>query len=182
MLVCVLTASTVVRADDQSSPAEPNSGGTAFALSLGGTIGSVGLIAAAVSRDGHPPQSTILAGAGVAGLLLAPSMGEWYSDEFLTPGLGLRVAGPVIALVGLGAFPCHQLGDGSGCNTLGPAQNAALVVGAGAFIAGVAYDIWDAPRAAGRYNRSHSSVAVTPMTMRGPSGSPAYGLYFSATY
>src|SRR5262245_2074053 len=89
-------------AEPQPAPSRlmgPLSEDTALWLSLGGTLGSVGLLAGSAFTDDS--AAGVLRLTGALGLVLAPSFGHWYAGTGWTRGMGLRLGGMVIGAVGL---------------------------------------------------------------------------------
>jgi hypothetical protein len=138
----------------------------AAALSLGATVVSNVVLVAGMSNAG----SGNLVELGLVGDLVAPSAGEWYSGQFLTIGLGLRVAGAGLAVAGFymdGGFRWY-VGTPNGYEPPNSkAAEAMMITGGFMVAAGTIWDIVDAPTSADRYN---SRVLVTPIMLPTPSG------------
>lgn len=127
-----------------------------------------------------------LIGAGSASTLFTPMLGEWYADQWVTPGLELRGVGIGAGLIGIAAYftsgsPCQQFGDtclGGAPHDPKPAT-VLISIGAATYLGGMILDIVRAPGAADRYNERH--VEVVPTAVAGASGlHPGIGL--SATF
>ncbi|MBZ0230852.1 MAG: hypothetical protein K8M05_00750, partial [Deltaproteobacteria bacterium] len=150
--------------DARVPPAGPVAGEksptTALALSLGGTLASFALVAAAESRDNDD-----LAAAGGIGIWIAPSFGHWYAGKLWTDGLTWRFAGAGAVLVGAVILlsECFNEDD---CNE-GPGF-AFVYGGMAAFAVGGVYDIVTAPGSARAHNkrlraRAAGRWALTPV-------------------
>jgi hypothetical protein len=160
----------------------------ALALSLGATVGVTLMIPAFA---GNASEGSLVA-LGV-GLLVAPSVGHWYSGRWVNPAMIVRGVALTTTLVSgmslaTGILDCsagavtynHESGgdDGAACDM--------AVIGAftGAAVYGVAaiYEIADARYAAREHNRRHGwDVQVVPTAMRGPAGT-APGLSLSGRF
>jgi len=138
--------------DPETQPrGEVRSGGAAFLLSLGGTTLSWGLMVAGAG-EGFGGTNWV----GLAGVVLAPSFGNWYAERYFTRGLGVRLVS-VAAIVGGFAMAGGELDLGyGGWNDHGntqedkvtPAEDmGGLLVLAGAigFVVGTVDDIFSAP-------------------------------------
>lgn len=146
-LIASLAAGTA-----HAEPDSPKNENTALALSLGGTLASAGLMAYGVMRDGDE-ASGVLIGAGLVSSLVTPSLGQFYSGRILTPGLGLRVAGGAVALIGVAqTLSCVSADRDCDSFTDGPAT---IALGGGLAALGAVLDIATAPRAARSYNERH---------------------------
>lgn len=81
----------------------PLSEDLALTLSLGGIIGSMAAGAGGVYLVSRLDFWGIpLGGAGLLGVTLAPSFGHWYAGKAFTLGLGVRAAGALIVVIGVG--------------------------------------------------------------------------------
>lgn len=153
---------------------------TALSLSLGGTLGSWGLLIGApfVSYFGHEDAGTVMSTAGGLGVLFAPSFGRWYAGEIFTRGLGLRLGGAALTIVGVGMTLAEApIGfghddtpeDDSKTGGLGP---VVLMAGLGMFAWGTVEDIAKAPGAARRTNRERAGAgfALAPLVTRHSAG------------
>jgi hypothetical protein len=122
---------------------------------------------------------TELAMFGSLSIFVTPSLGEWYAGQPLTVGMGLRVGGAVVGIIGILSTLSVDLSCLDSCSNASSSDDtgaALFVIGGAAFVAGVIYDIADAPRAADRYNRAHS-LQVAPTFVPTPTGAvPALGL------
>jgi hypothetical protein len=136
-------------ADDSKSPE------AAFALSATGALISVGLLGYAAHIAPGAEADRLALGAG-ASLIVTPSLGQVYAGNYLTVGLGARVGGAALMVLGYHAASCGETGDCS--PQLGAAS---LIAGAGVFIAGVLWDVATAPRAARRWNERHLTLTPT---------------------
>jgi len=172
----------------QAPQPEELSESTAFWLSFGGTVGSYGLWigAAASASSSNSRLAGTLGLAGVVGTVIAPGFGHWYAGKYLTRGLGLRLGGVGVALLGLivaiGDCPLFDGGHGDGaandCGSPGPGAALALL-GAGMWVGGTVDDIIQAPRRANRINatRSEVSYALTPVLHHDSAGLALVGAF-----
>lgn len=152
-----------------SPPPEPRpapqgqlSEGTALALSLGGTIGSYGLIYVGIRLADDSDSANLLVTAGSLSAFFAPSFGHWYAGKFATRGLGLRAGGAVVAVIGASvALSQCPLFSEEPCD--GTEGVLIALAGMGMYIAGVVDDIATAPRRVRERNARASSIAVAPM-------------------
>ncbi len=139
---------------DYKSPA------TATMLSIGGTVLPVVALAAMTADDRTP--SVGLAGTVAMIGFFGPSFGHWYSGDYVTPGLGLRAGGTVLAIVGFGeAFSCAW-SDTSCTNGMSP-----LILGLGLYAGGTILDIATAGSSAKRWNTHHVRLVPTAITSAG---------------
>jgi hypothetical protein len=164
VVAIALASSARARADE---PAPHKSPRTAIALSIGITLGGIGLDAL-----GAATNEPILAGIGGLAGALGPTTGHWYAGEAMTPGLGIRLAGSAVATIGIvGVIDCFFQ-----CKP-DPIYMDLVYVGAAAWVGGAIYDIATAGDAADDYNRAHErAVIVAPTAMRGTRGDTAPGL------
>lgn len=179
MIACMV-ASAGARADagdDDKSPA------LATGLALGGTLAGVGLVAAAVANDsaGEPlhDQFGLLIGTGATMLMFGPSLGNWYAHQPWSTGLGMRLGACAILAVGV-----SQVAAGLFDNEAQADTGALIVVaGAGLFVTGVGFDVWEAHRAVDAHNRRRAAprLAVAPMLGRG-GGARRTGLAVVASF
>jgi len=140
---------------------------TALALSLGGTIASIGLMAIGESQNNDD-----LGAIGGIGVWVAPSFGHWYSGKLWTNGMTLRLAGAGAVVVGA-VMLIGCIDSENSCED-GPAV-VLFVGGAGAFVAGGVYDIVTAPRSAREHNeslrlRAAGGWAITPVVTHDRAG------------
>jgi hypothetical protein len=187
-------ATRIARAEE--GPKDPD---TAFWLSAGGAITSVVLAGAggalyAATADhcsGSSCQSNphdVLHGSGEAMLdiglatsAVSPMLGHFYSHHYFTAGLGLRVAGATVALVG-NFNACNP--DQADFGTCPPTQTnyTAIVLGALLFSGGMLYDVATAKREARAYNRDHAPHAMIVPTALRDARSTGYGLAVGGTF
>jgi hypothetical protein len=113
---------------------------------------------------------------GLATAVVAPSLGEWYAGEWLTYGMAARVFAAGIATVALTTemktVTCPDATTtAQTCTELQGGGFALLGVAALAAVGGMAYDVTDAPDAAGRWNARHGFTAtIVPTAFVTPSG------------
>jgi hypothetical protein len=146
--------------DDDESPA------TALMLSIAGNVvPTVALVA------GSHANSDGLLWFSAIGSLLLPSMGHWYAGDYLTPGLGIRAAGVVLA--GLGSSAVFD-SCASSCGSA--AGYAGILAGVTLFIAGAVYDGVTAGDAARSYNTKHHLQLAPTMVNDGMHSNVGLGL------
>ncbi|MCA9679968.1 MAG: hypothetical protein H6709_10240 [Kofleriaceae bacterium] len=166
--LAVLAVSTPARAEGDATLA-PKEDGTALGLSVAGTIAGpllfgAGMVAAGQKSDG---LAIGMYWTGTAALLLGPSAGHWYAGHYLTPGLGLRVGGAAVAVVGVAAGfgACFD----QECDR-GP-YVAAMVLGTGAYVADVVWDLATTGDAVDAWNREHGlDVGLAPIVIGSAGG------------
>jgi hypothetical protein len=168
VLAAGAAAASAQPAPDQLDAKDP---GTATLLSIGGTVAPLALVAAGAGAgaQGNGSSGALLA-AGIGGLVIGPSLGEWYAHDYFSPGLGLRGAGAALIIAGLGCFngiagpPCPPR-DNSG--------TAVAVIGAVVIAGGTLCDLLTAGRSAREWNAAH--VRVVP-TVIGSAGRQTVGV------
>ena len=142
----------------------PSSERTALALSIGGTLGSWGLLIASSGMvDDRASAAIALGSVGALGAVLGPSFGHWYAGKVATRGLGLRVGGIGSALLGLFLLvtDCPLDHEETLCDS--KIGLVTLIGGAGLFLGGTIDDIVTAPRRVRRRNQRLAGVALAPM-------------------
>lgn len=144
MVVCALALPT--RFASAETPA-PKNRTTALALSLGGTLVSLGLTAAgAGSQDG------VLLATGLVSSLVTPSAGEIYAGELFTAGMGIRLLSAGVGYVGVGvALRCFLVTRP--CEKHDGLAVSLITAGAAGYVSGIVYDIATAGAAVDRHNR-----------------------------
>ncbi len=153
-----------------SAQAGPRSRKIAQLLSGTGTGVSSALILSGFvfASDGNPINKPLLY-AGLGAAAITPSLGEWYSGEYLTIGMAARVLGAGIATYAVEnqqePVNCQTTGQ-TGCTSMKGAGLALLGLAGIAFIGGMAYDVGDSADSADRYNARHG-FAVAPVIMPG---------------
>jgi len=181
VLLLVLGTTRLAHADDDDQR-DRLSPGTATALSAGITAGG-----AAAFIGGLVAPRSDLASAGVIGggtlLLLGPSTGHWYAGELRpTTAAALRVSGAGLALATvvmagtvcaasalLDDDPTHD----HACSLHeSPWAMTALIISAGMYLGGAAYDIRTARRAVLRENARRAAAARRPSWAVAPLVSP----------
>jgi hypothetical protein len=161
-LACVAAADPPGEVPQAAPTDSPKDRSEAFELSIAGATTSLLVTGAGVMGHDHD-----LALAGLASLLVTPSLGELYANQPFTIGMGVRAASAGAFLVGIGAaVNCDGNSQASGCYL-----GALWIAGAIGYGAGTVLDIALAGRAVDRYNarRLHARVApaVIP-TAAGP--------------
>jgi hypothetical protein len=173
LALLVLTSSA--RADDK----DPD---TALALSLGGTAASFAAIGGAAVCYPRADSHTVcdaLAVTGVAGLVLAPSLGHWYSGTIFPRGLWMRALGATSVLFGTGLLIATAESDSSS-TTWAVVGGGLFLAGGGLALTGIIDDLVEARSAATRYNDAHR-VQVMPTVLNPPSG-PVMGIGVSGRF
>ena len=178
LFTATVLTSQVAHADDTG----PRDRDTALLWSAGGTAASAVVFAAGVKQD-----NLGLIALGSLSLLVTPSFGEWYAGQYLTVGMGIRVAGAAVAFGGL--IRGMDCGGWSGKDCSAAQMSASdrdfkVLVGIGlaAYAGGALYDIVTAPRAADAYNARHRpQFQLTPTVLNPPSG-PAYGVGIGGSF
>lgn len=141
----------------------------ALALSVGGTVTSLGLLIV-------PTKPTRIIGA--TSLLLTPSLGEWYVGKFLTPGLGLRLGAVAAGLAyGLATGPCDDIPER--CH-VGRDLLVALA-GLSVYATGVAVDIATARSTVDQHNQSLHRPKFAPAVLASSSG-PVMGIGIGGSF
>jgi len=143
------------------TPARPKSPTLAKALSAGGAGASYGVVLASFLVDpGYVNKPMLFAGLGTA--VVTPSLGQIYAQDYLTLGMGVRLAAGLLAVGGTSLAEktrCLTTNDPEArCETI--TGNGIAVLGLAGVIAigGAAYDVLDAAPAVARYN-----LHVTPL-------------------
>jgi len=170
VLVLVLMIATAHADNGKSKKA-------ALAMSAIGTgVASVlvlgGFLAAPAGQEFDKPVLY----TGLVAATLAPSIGEWYAEDWLSYGMAARVFAAGLATVALTTqmktVTCDDATTSNQtCTTLQGAGFALIGVAAIAFVGGMAYDVSDAPDAADRWNARHGFTAtIVPTAMVTPNG------------
>lgn len=158
-LVLVATAAASVRAEPAPGGDEHRDPRVAVALSLGGTLLPLAALAAAPHLHDATAEGVVAVTMGV-GLWIGPSLGHWYAGDAWTTGLALRLGAAVVGLTSDAVVnSCWN-----GCSD---EAKGAEIVTAGLFVAGAAWDLATAGRAARRFNAAHVQVAPVPLATPG---------------
>jgi hypothetical protein len=154
---------------------------TATILSATGAGVSSGLVVASFlikPEDGEVYMPTFYAGLGTS--IFTPSLGQLYSEQWLTIGMGIRAAAAGLALYGLTQDqdqPC-LVNPQENCPTLTGTGFTLIAIAAIAYVGGVAYDVRDSDDSARRYNkRRKTSTAFAPTAMPGGGGFALVGAF-----
>jgi hypothetical protein len=122
------------------------------------------------SIDGISSGGEMMMAGGLASMVFAPSLGNWYAHRFWTRGQALRLA----ALPTLYAGAWLGLYDDRAREYSG----VALTVAAVAMMAGgTVLDIIDAPRTVRAYNQRRVHAALAPIASAGTIGMSAVGTF-----
>lgn len=146
VVVVLLALASPARAEP-TAPPEPKSPVTATALALTGTIVPLAVIGAGIGAN----DTRVMLG-GMAGLMIAPSIGHWYAGEAFTTGMGIRIVGGGIAMLSF-AYLIETDGESSAAGYL-------MLGGAGCAALGAVVDIVTAPGAVDAWNKKHVDVTV----------------------
>jgi len=128
--------------------------------------GAVVLAGFVTAPDATPVNKPVMY-TGLGMLFVTPSLGHFYSGQYLTWGMGIRAAATGLAIATLETqYKYVQCDDAMSsndppCKVLGNDAIPLLGVAAIAFIGGVWWDTLDAGDAADRYNRDHG-VTIQP--------------------
>ncbi len=161
----MLVAARVASAGPNDEPKNPD---TALALSVGGVVASGATMLGATGGN----ATWWIVGAGT--LVITPSFGHLYAADYMTWGLGLRLAAPLAIYLG-SKMSCVNP-DGDGCSRPGNGQILMYGLGAGAFVTGIVLDLATARSAARDYNREHA-VTVAPAPISGGYGLAVVGRF-----
>jgi len=187
LALLALTASTVEAAPEAASA--PKSESTALALSIGGEVASLVLIAAPAFRIGgcsYGPSNGLrecddldaalpmVSVAGVVGTLVAPSLGHWYAGKPFTRGLKTRLLGVGIAAAGALLFADACLAEGCSRAAELPGQ-IVMAAGGVAYLVGTVDDLSSVRRAVRESNRRQ--LALTPIPVRSGGGLALVGQF-----
>jgi hypothetical protein len=180
VLLAILLVSTAAHAG-------PRSRNTARIMSgaAAGVSGAVTLTGFITTPEGEAFNKPVLY-TGVGLLFVTPSLGEFYSGQYLTWGMGVRAVATGLAVWTLQTqtepVRCEEIGapQEPTCTSFNEKAYPLLGVAAIAFIGGVWYDVLDAADAADRFNAKHG-YTVVPAPMNGPNGM-APGLVLSGTW
>jgi hypothetical protein len=166
----LLGSLAVAHAEPADADAAYRSPATASLLSIGGFAASGLTMMAGLALDGGPGGGLIVIGA--ASLLITPSIGQFYSGNYLSAGLLTRLAGTAAMALGgylvIRSFDFDVHDDDSG-----EAAGSLLFAGGGiAFLTGAIIDVTFAGTAAERWNAKHG-ITVAPTAIATPSGTTA---------
>ena len=179
VVAAVLGAAPAAAAPDAAPPSGAKSGVTATALSIGFTMAGFVLVAAGMSDSDGPDINPVLVFGGLGVLAIGPSAGHVYAGEGEhAAGISLlRSISIVAALRGLDSLQtCH---NDSACT--GDTGGSALAIGGLVAYGGLTlYDMYDAHRAAHRYNAR--AVTIAPAPLRTPGGRAAPGLVLAGSF
>jgi hypothetical protein len=154
--------------------------------------GSAAAVAGAVTLAGFvsTPEGEVfnrpVLYSGIGMLFVAPSLGEFYSGQYLTWGMGARALATGLAVYTLQSqvepVVCDNIGANKDLACTSFKENAYPMLGiaAIAFVGGVWYDVLDAADSADRYNARHG-YSVVPAPLQGPGGM-APGLVLTGSF
>lgn len=162
------------------APAE-KSPETALTLAVVGTGASWAALYYGARQD-----SGALAGAGLAGILIAPSLGHFYAGETGSGLLhtGIRAGAGAAVFVGLGWLLADTLSASISGEAPSSAHAAPLLVAGGALLSlgSTIYSLYDAPRAARRHNAKARRILIMPAPVVGPDRSTGFGLQLESRF
>lgn len=129
-------------------------------------------------------QPVMLTGLGL--LFVTPSLGEMYSEQYLTWGMAVRGAAAALAVYTLETqteiVTCDTAHSSTEkCEAFSESAYPMLGIAAIAFIGGVWYDTLDAGDAADRYNREHG-FTLAPSVVPTASGGMAPGMVLGGRF
>ncbi len=142
----------------EPAPSGPRDEDVASSLTILGSVGAVFLVGAA---GNHTSAEWKPAAAELAGAVVAPAIGHIYAGDWLSPGLGMRVAGA--GLLVLGAYNWSRPSGNSSQIELSPVGGMLIAGGLVSLATGVIYDIATSRRAVRRYNREHATIVPTAL-------------------
>ena len=168
----------------ENLPAE-KSPGKALALSLVPTAVGAGILALAGEHDVGP-----LGGVAAFLVFAGPNFGHIYAGDSTTAmtQVGIRTAASGVALAGavwaLSSCSLGFFGDPSRCDSPPPGAAALMIGGAVVGTASTVYSIYDAPRAARRFNARMRprQLTLTPAPVAGPDGTSGLGLHMTGRF
>ena len=173
-LLATLTLTARLAAAEPDVP-EHKDPGTAVMLSAGGTLLSVGVLLVGVDT-----RNSTLAVAGALSSLITPAAGEIYAGKLFTPGIGLRLAGAGLAVVGVGeALNCAF--TTAPCDRNERLVSGLLIGGAVSYASGVVLDIALAGSAAEDFNRKHD-LHIAPIASRTATAGQTFGVGLSGSF
>lgn len=157
-LVSVVALTTPAAAETTPQPVSENA---AVGLSVGATVASWAAVAGGLALDNNA-----LAGGGLVGATVAPSLGHWYAHKPVTRGLVLRLGGAATVMVGGAIVVLASIGGMLGDDTrdLGTAGVTVLVAGGGLFAAGTVDDLINVKASARSYNKRLGATATVVPT------------------
>lgn len=177
VIVSVLALTTSIASADEGSRDET----TAYALSIGGEVASLALLAAPLlaqgdgcttdpSDGGGLPACDVFDGptlpiVGAIGLLVAPSLGHWYAGKTWTTGLAVRLAG--VGVTGAGAVLLASSCLAEGCSDRDAMPGYALVAAGGAaMVVGTVLDF----ASIGDSVRARDQLSIAPLPVKDGAG------------
>lgn len=182
LVVCALLASTTAHAGPKDRQKAKIMAGVAASVS-----GSVVMAGFLFAQDGKPFNLPVLY-TGLGLLFVTPSIGQFYSEQYLTIGMGVRAAATGFAIYTLENYTrlakCDTAPSSAPpeCEIFVEEAYPLLGIAAIGFIGGVWWDVLDSGDAADRYNKKHGHAPMpTPTVLRGPYGL-APGLALSGSF
>jgi len=178
MVLVLVAGSRVARANKDRQTAQLLSG-------VGAGASGALVVASFVAADDHGEINYPLFYVGAGTSVITPSLGEWYAGQWLTIGMGVRIAAAGLATYAVRTQQKTVTCDyasmaGQECKALKGAGIALLGVAAIAYVGGAWYDALDAGDAVDRHNRAHAAF-VTATVLPGPRGL-APGLAVGGTF
>ncbi len=159
--LCVVLACATAHAQKNRKTAQILSSAGA---SVSGAVVVAGFVTAADGKRFNEP--VLYTGLGM--LFVTPSLGQFYADQYLTIGMGVRALAAGFAVytlrtqTELATCDTALSSDAPKCEIFKEAAYPLLGIAAIAFIGGVWYDALDAPDAVDRFNARHN-IGIAPM-------------------
>ena len=180
VLLALLLVSTAAYAGPRNRQTAKVMSGTGAAVA-----GAVTLAGFVTVPEGEAFNRPVLY-TGVGMLFVTPSLGEFYSGQYLTWGMGVRALATGLAVWTLQtqtvAVRCEVIGapQEPTCTSFNEKGYPLLGIAGIAFVGGVWYDVLDASDSADRFNARHG-YSIVPAPLRGPNGM-APGLVVSGNF
>lgn len=160
VLLCLLLVSATAHAEKSRRTAQILSSGGA---SISGAVVLAGFVSA---PDGKRINEPVMY-TGLGMLFVTPSLGQFYAEQYLTIGMGVRAIAAGFAVYTLETqtklATCDSAlsSDAPKCEIFKEAAYPLLGLAAIGFIGGVWYDALDADDAVDRFNQRHN-LSLTP--------------------
>ena len=165
LLVGVWIAFLLFSTTANAEPDRTKSPTTAKVLAYVGTFAAPALGLTNLANDMDTPEARrigwTMVGVESALMVLGPSAGHWYTGQVFTKAMAVRAGGAALTAAGLVLFTqCAQ--PDADCHRDDPEPYLTVGLftsGMVALIAGTIWDVFDAPRAAERWNARRVMVA-----------------------
>ncbi len=153
--------------------------------SVGASVSGAVVIAGFVSAPDAKPINEPVMYTGIGMLFVTPSLGQFYAEQYLTVGMGVRALAVGFAIytletqTTLATCDTAHSSNEPPCEIFSESAYPLLGIAALGFIGGVWYDALDAGDAVDRWNRKHQ-LSLTPAV---PTASgPAPGLSIGGVF